>query len=157
MKAIIWTRYGPPDVLQLKEVEKPRPKNDEVLIKVYAATVTAGDCEIRRLKLPMFIRLPMQIYMGLTKPKRITILGQELAGEIEAVGREVTRFKKGDPVYAPTYFRFGAYAEYACLPETYPQLKPTNMTYEEAATIPTGGINGLHFLKSQTSNPEKVF
>jgi NADPH:quinone reductase-like Zn-dependent oxidoreductase len=147
MRAMVWTKYGPPDVLQLKEVEKPTPRDDEVLIKVHAATVTAGDCEVRSLKLPIFIRLPMRLYVGLRKPKRITILGQELAGEIEAVGKEVTRFKKGDPVFAATFFRFGAYAEYACLPEKYPVLKPANMTYDEAATIPTGGINGLHFLK----------
>lgn len=147
MKAIVWTKYGPPDVLQLKEVEKPSPKDNEVLIKVYAATVTAGDCEARSLKFQSWISLPMRLYVGLTKPKRITILGQELAGEIAAVGKEVTRFKKGDPVFAATFFRFGAYAQYVCLPETYPVLKPANMTYDEAATIPTGGINALHFLR----------
>jgi NADPH:quinone reductase-like Zn-dependent oxidoreductase len=147
MKAIVWTKYGSADVLQLKEVEKPTPKDNEVLIKIFAATVTAGDCELRRLKFPSWLWLPLRIYMGLRRPKRITILGQELAGEIEAVGREVTRFKKGDPVFAPTLLRLGAYAEYKCLPETYPVLKPANMTYEEAATIPTGGINGLHFLR----------
>jgi NADPH:quinone reductase-like Zn-dependent oxidoreductase len=147
MKAIVWTKYGPPDVLQLKEVEKPAPKDNEVLIKVHAATVTAGDCEARSLKMPLFIRLPMRIYVGFGNPKRITILGQEVAGEIEAIGKEVTRFKKGDQVFAATFFRFGAYAEYVSLPETYPVLKPDNMTYEEAATIPTGGINGLHFLR----------
>jgi len=147
MKAIVWTKYGPPDVLQLKEVEKPTPKDNEVLIRVYATTVTAGDCEIRSLKIPGWIRLPLRVYAGLRKPKRITILGQELAGEIEAVGKEVTRFKKGDQIFAPTLLHFGAYAEYVCLRETYPVLKPANMTYEEAATIPTGGINGLHFLR----------
>jgi len=86
MKAIVWTKYGSPDVLQLKEVEKPTPKNNEVLIRIYAATVTAGDCEIRNLKIPILFRLPMRLYVGLRKPKRITILGQELAGGIEAVG-----------------------------------------------------------------------
>ena len=130
-----------------EEVEKPVPRDNEVLIKIYAATVTTGDCEARRLKFPLFIRLPMQLYVGLTKPKRVTVLGQELAGEIEAVGRDVTKFKKGDPIFSATFFRFGAYAEYTCLPEKYPLLKPANMTYEEAATIPTGGINGLHFLR----------
>ena len=148
MKAIVWTAYGTPDVLQLKEVEKPTPKEDEVLIKIHAATVTAGDCEVRSLKFPIWLRLPMRIYVGLRKPKRTTILGQELAGEIEAVGRKVTRFKKGDQVFAATFFSLGAYAEYVCLPETYPVLKPANMTYEEAATIPTRGINGLHFLRT---------
>lgn len=153
MKAIVWTKYGPPHVLQLQEVEKPTPKDDEVRIKIHAATVTAGDCEVRSLKLPVLFRLPIRLYAGFIKPRRITILGQELAGEIEAVGKQVTRFKKGDPVFAPTYFRFGAYAEYACLPETYPVIKPANMTYEEAATIPTGGINGWHFLNVANLQP----
>lgn len=153
MKAVVWTKYGSPDWLQLKEVEKPSPKDNEVLVKIYAATVTAGDCELRTLKLPLPFQLPLRLYVGLTKPKRITILGQELAGEIEAVGRKVTKFKEGDPVFAPTFFRLGAYAEYICLPETYPVLKPAAMTYEEAATIPTGGINGLHFLRAAHVQP----
>jgi len=148
MKAIVWTKYGSPDVLQLQEVEKPTPRDNEVLIKIYAATVTAGDCEVRSLKMPLWIRLPIRLYAGLRRPTRITILGQELAGEIEAVGKEVTRFKKGDGVFAATFFHFGAYAQYACLPGTSPVMKPANMTYEEAATIPTGGINGLHFLRT---------
>ncbi len=92
MKAIVWTKYGPPDVLQLKEVEKPAPKDNEVLIKIYAATVTTADCELRSLKTPILIRLPLRIYVGLRKPKRITILGQELAGEIEAVGKNGLHF-----------------------------------------------------------------
>jgi NADPH:quinone reductase-like Zn-dependent oxidoreductase len=91
MRAIVWTKYGPPDVLQLKEVEKPAPKDNELLVKVYASTVTAGDCEVRSLKIPIFIRLPMRIYVGLRKPKKITILGFELAGEIEAVGKAVQK------------------------------------------------------------------
>lgn len=148
MKAIVWTRYGPPDVLQLQEVEKPSPKENEVLIRVHAATVTLGDCELRRMEGPILFALIFRLYIGLFKPKRITILGQELAGEIEAVGKEVTRFKKGDPVFAPCLLRLGAYAEYACLPETYPVLKPASITFEEAATIPTGGINGLDFLRA---------
>jgi NADPH:quinone reductase-like Zn-dependent oxidoreductase len=147
MKAIVWTKYGPPDVLQLKKVEKPVPKEKEVLIKVYAATVLAADCELRSFRLPVLYWLLFRVYIGLRKPRRITILGQELAGEIEDVGKEVTRFKKGDQVFSPTLLRLGAYAEYISLPETYPVLKPASMNYEEAATIPTGGINGLHFLR----------
>lgn len=153
MKAIVWTKYGAAEVLQLKEVEKPTPKENEVLIKVYAATVTLGDCELRSFKLPLLLRLPLRMYVGFRKPKRITILGQELAGEIESVGREVTRFKKGDLIFAPTLLRLGAYAEYKCLPENYAVLKPANLTYEEAATIPTGGINGLHFLRVANVQP----
>jgi NADPH:quinone reductase-like Zn-dependent oxidoreductase len=148
MKAMVWTKYGPPDVLQLKEVERPVPKVNEVLIKVHAATVTIADCELRRMKGSLPLVLAFRIYVGLLKPKRITVLGQELAGQIETVGKEVTRFKKGDRVFAPCLLRLGAYAEYKCLPENYPVLKPASLTYEEAATIPTGGINGLDFLRA---------
>jgi 2-desacetyl-2-hydroxyethyl bacteriochlorophyllide A dehydrogenase len=152
MKAIVWTKYGSPEVLQLKEVNKPAPKFNEVLVKVYAATVSAGDCEQRDLKLPIWIRLTMRAYVGLKKPKRITILGMDLAGEIESIGNDVTRFKEGDQVFASTGFvRMGAYAEYICLPEAPEDgaltLKPTNMTYEEATAVPTGGLEALHFVR----------
>ncbi len=146
MKAIVWTRYGSPDVLRLQEVERPTPKENEALIRVHAATVTIADCELRSMKGPLLLMLAFRLYMGLLKPTRVTILGQELAGEIEAVGRGVSRFKKGDQVLAPCLLRLGAYAEYTCLPASYPVLKTTNMTFEQAATIPTGGINGLDFL-----------
>jgi NADPH:quinone reductase-like Zn-dependent oxidoreductase len=146
MKAMLCTKYGSPDVLQMGEVNKPIPKDNEVLIRIYATTVTAGDCELRSFKIATWIWLPLRLYIGLRKPRR-PILGQELAGEIEAVGKEVSQFKKGDQVFAATSMRFGAYAEYICLPMTYPVLKPINMTFDEAATIPTGGINGLHFLR----------
>ncbi len=157
MKAVVCTKYGPPDVLQFREIENPTPNDNEVLIRVYAATVTAGDCEIRSFKFPMLFWLPLRIVLGLIKPRK-PILGQELAGEIEAVGKKVTRFKKGDKVFAAALLRFGAYAEYICLPETYPIVfKPANITYEEAATIPTGGINGLHFIrKANVQSGHKV-
>jgi NADPH:quinone reductase-like Zn-dependent oxidoreductase len=116
MKAIICTEYGPPEVLQLKKVEKPIPRDNQVLIKIYAATVTAGDCEQRCLKLPFLYSLPMRLYIGLKRPKRITILGMDLAGEIEAVGKDTKLFMKGDKVFAATGFvGMGAYAEYLCL------------------------------------------
>jgi 2-desacetyl-2-hydroxyethyl bacteriochlorophyllide A dehydrogenase len=149
MKAIVWTEYGPPDVLQLKEVEKPAPKEDEVLIRIYATTVTAGECEARSLKFPIWLWLPMRLYMGLRKPTRIKILGQELAGEIESVGKDVKLFRKGDQVFGPTTgFGMGANAEYKCLSEEgVLAIKPANMTYEEAAAVPTGGREALHFLR----------
>ncbi len=147
MRAIVATKYGPPDVLQLKEVEKPTAKDNEVLIRIHAATVTKGDCEIRSPKIPNLIWLIVRLFFGLTKPRK-QILGQELAGEIEAVGKNVTLFKKGDQVFASTGARFGAYAEYTCLPATYAiAIKPTNVTYEEAAAIPSGGLNALHYLR----------
>ncbi|KPK28493.1 MAG: NADPH:quinone oxidoreductase [Desulfobacterales bacterium SG8_35_2] len=157
MKAIVFTKYGPPDVLQLEEVEKPVPGDNEVLIKIHATTVTAGDCEMRRFDLPAWIWLPLRLYMGIRRP-RIKILGQELAGEIESVGKNVTQFRKGDPVFCPTKMSLGAYAEYICMPGNYAIVKkPDNLSYEEAATIPTGGLNALHFLmKGNIKNGEKV-
>ncbi len=154
MKAVVWTKYGSPDALQYKEVPKPVPKDNELLIRVEASTVTAGDCEVRSLKLPLWIRLPMRIFMGFSKPTRIKILGQELAGEIEAVGKDVKRFKVGDAVFASTGLRFGGYGEYACLPENgVIAIKPNNMTCEEAAAVPTGGLEALHFMRQADVQP----
>ena len=152
MKAIVWTEYGPPEVLQLKEVETPTPRDKEVLIRIYATTVTAGDCEQRSLTLPILHRLLMRAYVGLKRPKRITILGMDVAGEIEAVGKDVKLLQAGDQVFAATGFvGMGANAEYICLPEEPEKgalaLKPANMTYEEAAAVPVGGLEALHFLR----------
>jgi NADPH:quinone reductase-like Zn-dependent oxidoreductase len=148
MKAIVYTEYGSADVLHLKDVKKPTPKNNEVLIKVYAATVTTGDCNVRGFTFvpPGFGLLP-RLMLGLKKPK-ITILGTELAGEVEAVGKAVTLFKKGDQVFGIGSDRFGAYAEYACrLEKGALALKPTNLTYDEAATVPFGAGTALYFLR----------
>jgi NADPH:quinone reductase-like Zn-dependent oxidoreductase len=153
MKAIVWTKYGPPDVLQLKEVDKPSPKDNEVLVKIYATTVTAGDCELRSLNLPFYISFPMRMWIGFNKPKENTIPGTELAGEIEAVGAGVKLFKPGDQVYGSAGMGFGANAEYICLPEQPGEMeggvaiKPANMTFEQAAAVPFGGRDALHFLR----------
>ncbi len=157
MKAIIWTAYGSPEVLQLQDLDKPTPKDTEVLIKIHATTVTAGDCEARTLKLPLGIGLLMRLYVGLRKPTRVLILGQEFAGVVEAVGKRVTRFKPGDHVFGGTGFTKGTYAEYVCLEENPEEgllaIKPANMSYQEAAGVTTGGLEAYHFLKMATIQP----
>jgi NADPH:quinone reductase-like Zn-dependent oxidoreductase len=144
MKAMVCTQYGSADVLKLQEVEEPVPNDREVLIRIHATTATTASLNGRRGQ-PLFARL----FTGLTKPKK-NILGQELAGEIVAVGKGVTRFKVGDQVFGNTGFAFGAHAEYACLPEGAAlSPKPANMTHEEAAAIVEGGLTALHFLRKR--------
>ncbi|MBI1767730.1 MAG: NAD(P)-dependent alcohol dehydrogenase [Bacteroidetes bacterium] len=147
MRAIVCTQYGPPEVLQLREVEKPIPKHNEVLIKVRATTVTVADFRVRSFTIPAVAWLPARIVLGLTKPRK-SILGVELSGEIESIGKDVKLFKKGDQVFAATLKDFGAYAEYKCLPEDGPiAIKPANITHAEAAAIPIGARTALHFLR----------
>jgi NADPH:quinone reductase-like Zn-dependent oxidoreductase len=146
MKAIVCTKYGPPDVLQLQEVEKPAPRDNEVLVRVHAATVTIGDVILR--KLPPLLFLPLQLF----GKKRKRIPGHEFAGKIEAVGKEVKRFKPGDPVFGTTTgLSVGANAEYVCLPEAWGTgalaTKPANMTYADAAAVPVGGMTALYILR----------
>ncbi|MCM3794557.1 NAD(P)-dependent alcohol dehydrogenase [Priestia megaterium] len=147
MKAMVWTKYGKPDVLQLQEVKKPIPKENEILIKIHATTVTSGDCRVRSFNSPLLLWLPMRIVLGLRKPRK-SILGVELAGEVEDVGKNVTRFKKGDQLFVMTGMKFGGYAEYICLPEKGTiAVKPENVTCEEAASISFGGTTALHFFR----------
>ena len=161
MKAIVWTQYGPANGLQLQEIEKPSPKDDEILVKIVATSVTAGDSEMRRLKLPLMLSWPMRLYAGLIRPKRLTILGQELAGVVEEVGKDVQVFKKGDQVFGTTGLGFGAYAEYICLKGSPNEvqgvlaIKPANLSYEEAAVVPTAAFEALHFLRTANVQPEQ--
>lgn len=157
MKAIICTKYGPPNVLQLQNVEKPKPKKNEVLVKIHATSVSTGDCRIRGFNSPLLFWIPMRIILGFRKPRK-PILGVELSGEIEDIGTDVTQFKKGDSVFVLTELNLGGYAEYTCVHESgLIALKPTNVTYEEAAVIPFGGTSALHFLrKGQIKKGQRV-
>ena len=148
MKAIVYKQYGPPEVLQLKEVEKPSPKDNEILLRVKATAVNSGDWRLRKAD-PFAVRL----FFGLMKPK-INILGSVFSGEVERVGKDVQLFKMGDKVFGHTDMRFGAYAEYICLPEKGTlALKPESLTHTEAAVIPFGGVTALHFIKKAAIKP----
>ncbi|MBP7686433.1 MAG: NAD(P)-dependent alcohol dehydrogenase [Thermoflexales bacterium] len=156
MKAIVYTHYGSPEVLHLTEIAKPTPKDNEVLVKIHATTVTIGDTIMRSLKMPVpfWQRIMFRFYLGVRKPKR-PILGMELSGEVEAIGASVTRFKIGDPVFASTFnVNFGGYAEYKCLPEDgMIAIKPINLNYEEAAAVVGAGMTALRCLQKANIRP----
>jgi NADPH:quinone reductase-like Zn-dependent oxidoreductase len=150
MKAIVCTAYGPPDVLALRDLPKPVPRDDEVLIRIHATTVGAADCELRRFDFAPWIWLPIRLAFGIRRPRQ-PVLGQELAGDIEAVGSGVMLLKTGDRVFAATGIGLGAHAEYICLRE-HPKTgaittMPATLTYEEAAAVPYGGGEALQFLR----------
>jgi len=157
MKAVVCTKYGPPEVLQIREVEKPIPKKNEILVRIRATTVTVADHRVRSFTVPAAVWLPARIALGIIRPRR-PILGVELAGEIEAVGSNVTLFKKGDLIFAAALNVFGAYAEYICLSENGPiAIKPSNVSFEAAAAIPIGARTALHFLrKAKIRHGQKV-
>ena len=158
MKAVIYKKYGSPDVLQVNEVEKPIPRDDEILIKVRAAEVTKADCEMRSFNFQVkWFWLPLRVALGLIKPKK-QVLGGYFSGEVESVGKDVSKFKKGDHIFGTTKLRFGAHGEYVCLPASYTLVpKPSNVSFEEAAAVPLGGLNALHFLrKAKILKGEKV-
>lgn len=153
MKAIVYTQYGPPEVLQQQEVAKPSPKPNEVLIRVRATSVSAGDCRARSFNVPRAVWLPARLVLGLFRPRQ-PILGLELAGEVEAVGALVRRFQPGDAVFAATLRGFGAYAEYRCLPEQGAIARiPVGLSMEAAATVPIGARTALHYLRYARLQP----
>tara|TARA_R110002126_G_scaffold8957_8_gene41237 strand:- start:1445 stop:2341 length:897 start_codon:yes stop_codon:yes gene_type:complete len=153
MKAIVYEKYGTADVLNLTEIDKPIPKNDEILIKIISTSVSAADWRLRKAN-PFLVR----IFNGLFKPKRVKILGFEISGIVEKTGKNVSGFKKGDAVFAYCGLKFGGYAEYLCLKETdIIEQKPENMSFEEAATTPLGSLTALYFLqKANVSNGQKI-
>lgn len=147
MRAMVCTRYGPPEVLELQELDKPVPKTGEILIKVHASTVTAGDCEMRSFKFPVLLWIPLRLYLGVRKP-RMKVLGQEFSGEVESAGSEQTLFVEGDRIFGSTELKLGAYADYLCLPADYALTRMADgVNFEEAAAMPTGGMNALFFLR----------
>lgn len=157
MKAIVWTKYGSPDGLQLQEVEKPTSKDNEVLIKVHAASVTAADVELRSFNKFTAFWLPMRMYIGFFKPTRIKILGQEVAGEIESIGKDVTKFNVGDAVYAWSALKLSGYAEYICLSQNAMMaIKPDNISFAEAAVISVGAFEAWNYLKGNVQPGQKV-
>lgn len=159
MKAVVYSQYGPPEVLRLTELEKPRPKANEVLIKIHTSTVTSGDARLRASDFPPLFWLPARLMFGLCKPKK-KILGHELSGVVEEVGKDVTKFQVGDQIFGTTtMLRVGAYAEYVCLPQEWKdgvlQHKPTNMNFQESAALPVGAMTAVFLLEKAGLKPRQ--
>ncbi|GAA0728413.1 NAD(P)-dependent alcohol dehydrogenase [Aquimarina litoralis] len=151
MKAIVYEKYGPPEVLKIKDIDKPKPKDDEILVKIHSATVTSGDVRLRSSDFPPLFWLPARLIFGLFKPKK-KILGHELAGIVEEIGKNVTEFNVGDSVFGTTtMLNTGSYAEYICLPQKWKNgvvgLKPENLSYQEAAALPIGAMTAIYLLE----------
>ena len=161
MKAVIYTRYGSPNVLKLVDIEKPQPKDNEILVKICATTVTSGDARLRSSNFPLLVWLPVRLMFGLFKPKK-KILGHEFSGIVEAIGKDVTKYKVGDEIFAtPTMLNTGSYAEYICIPQDRNKgvldLKPENLSFNEAAALPIGGMTALFLLnKAKLSKGQQV-
>jgi len=161
MKAVVYKKYGPPNGLEVIEMQRPQPKDNEILVKIYAATVTSGDVRLRGSDFPPLFWLPARLIFGLFKPTKI-MLGHELAGTIEAIGKNVTKFKVGDPVFGTTtMLKTGSYAEYICLPQEWKSgvvaLKPENLNFKEAAALPVGAMTAMYLLeKANLKNGQKV-
>jgi NADPH:quinone reductase-like Zn-dependent oxidoreductase len=158
MKAIVYTKYGPPEVLRIEEISKPIPKDNEVLIRVRATEVTKADCEMRSFNFQVkWFSLPLRLILGIFNPRK-NILGGYFTGEVEEVGKSVKRFKVGDSLFGSTRLRLGAYGEYLTLPEDYTLIPmPSNLSFAEAAAVPLGGLNALHFMrKANITVGEKV-
>lgn len=161
MKAAVYTKYGPPNVLELKEIEKPSPKDNEMLVKIHAATVTSGDVRLRSSDFPPLFWLPARLIFGMFRPKK-KILGHELSGTIEEIGKNVTKFKVGDAIFGTTtMLKTGSYAEYICLPQEWKNgvvaLKPENLGFKEAAALPVGAMTAMFLLnKANLKEGQKV-
>ena len=158
MRAIVYRKYGPPEVLQIEDVEMPAPRANEILVKVVAAEATKSDCELRSFNFAVrWFTIPLRVVLGVFRPKR-QILGGYFSGVVEKVGAEVSKFKPGDEIFGSTQLRFGGYGEYLCVPEKYCLVeKPNNLSHQQAAAVPLGGLNALHFMRRANLNAgEKV-
>ncbi|MDF1810506.1 MAG: NAD(P)-dependent alcohol dehydrogenase [Phycisphaerales bacterium] len=149
MKAVVFDRYGPPEVLKIKEVETPEPRDNEIQVQIRASTIVVGDCEFRSFRFPWWFWVPLRLYSGVLKPKRVRVLGQDLAGIVTKLGKDVQNFSIGDQIVAAPEVQMGGHAEFACLNVEKKAVSklPDNVRFEDASTLPTGGLNALHYIR----------